>query len=714
MLVLNNPTRLGRTLLTCFAILLIHSVFTASVFTASVFEICYAVEPTETSPVKEAVIRGESAADLDNPPLLDFSDLLLELDELPALDQVFDPTLGTPTCESSQAGSAIELTSGPSDEASTDQTLPSTSKKSSRSNPLRSANEPKGETPKATVVHSSDSPLLGVSIENELPEQSPQATPSIPSPGTIANVLKSEDTTSKPIGSAKTALQLPDDPPTLSTDYASKPAWRPFGEGSPEDFRLPDPPDEDLEVVADMPELERVPLDTVEPKSMDQNSQADASPGRETHVAEQPAESENASLRSKSVTTPNVQGDASRSKPKPRVVTLKKLTDDDQESPRLDKVPRENDAKQSRDEDVAAVEAKRPQASKKSFIESNNSAKTIASKGLSEAEILRLQRVESCLAYYIANPETVVERSPWAVMHAMLPFGVEGEVIVGNKRVNSIQWMCNNGTCRTQKIFTPSGRTFRPNVGGGVQGHEGQFLAMLAQSQVSADYPIVVNNKRFSVLDLVRYEMATCREKSELTFKLISLSYYVDTAQSWTAADRRKWNIGKLVEQELAQPVIGAACGGTHRLMGLTFAVRQRKAEGRPIDGQFARAEKYVADYVDYTWTLQNPDGSFSSNWFESRGHEQNKERLVQTTGHILEWLIFTLPKDKLDDPRVLKSVDFLLKNIWDDRKHKWPIGPRGHATRAIALYQQRTYGVQPGQRHAEMAAKIDSLKLRR
>jgi hypothetical protein len=406
------------------------------------------------------------------------------------------------------------------------------------------------------------------------------------------------------------------------------------------------------------------------------------------------------------------------------------LTEQDQEAPSLKDTPREIDSKQARDEDENAAVAKRPQASKKSFVESPSdlssgtpkdkaaipprSSPTKIETAFSPAEVRRKQRVESCLSYYIANPETVVERSPWAVMHAMLPFGVEGEVIVGNKRVNSIQWMCYNGTCRTQKMFTPSGRSFRPNVGGGVQGHEGQFLAMLAQSQVGADYPIVVANKRYSVLDLVRYEMATCKEKTELTFKLMALSYYVDTNQAWTAMDRRKWNIEKLVAEELAQPVVGAACGGTHRLMGLTFAVRQRKAEGRPIDGHYARADKFIADYIDYTWTLQNPDGSFSSNWFESRGHEQNKERLVQTTGHILEWLMFTLPKEKLEDPRVLKSVDFLLNNIWEDRTHKWPIGPRGHATRAIALYQQRVYGVQPGQRHTEMAAKIDALKLRR
>jgi hypothetical protein len=404
-------------------------------------------------------------------------------------------------------------------------------------------------------------------------------------------------------------------------------------------------------------------------------------------------------------------------RPKPRMVQIKPITADEQESPHLSNAPREIDVRQAREEDEKAIVAKRPEASTKTFIAKPSTGKlsspgaprTLPSDSLSSARALR---VESCLSFYLANPESVVERSPWAVMHAMLPFGVEGEIMVGNRRVNSIQWMCYNGTCRTQKLFSPAGRYFRPNIGGGVQGHEGQFLAMLAQSQVSANYPIVVGQNKFTVTDLIRYEMATCKEKEELTFKLIGLSYYIDTEQVWSTDKRNRWNIGRLVQEELAQPINGAACGGTHRLMGLTFAVRQRNAEGRPIDGQFARADRYVKDFVEYAWKLQNPDGSFSTNWFESRGNDSNIERKVQTTGHILEWLAFTVSDEELRSARFAKSVDFLLSQIWDHRQNKWPIGPRGHATRAIALYHQRTTGLAPGQRQSQLAEQIQNLRV--
>lgn len=309
---------------------------------------------------------------------------------------------------------------------------------------------------------------------------------------------------------------------------------------------------------------------------------------------------------------------------------------------------------------------------------------------LNPVDAFRLERTNACLSHYLNNPESTSVRSPWAVMHALIAFGADYELQHGDSRVNAIGWMCHNGTCRTQRMFTPRGNGFVPNVGAGVQGHEGQFLSILAQSNVPLDYPIQIGTNQFSVEDLVRYEMATCKERSELTFKLIGLSYYLDSNKQWKANDGRVWSIQKLIQEELAQPVVGSACGGTHRLMGFSFAVRQRAMQGQPIDGQFARANQFVKAYIDYTWKLQNPDGSFSTSWYEGRGNEPNDERKVQTTGHMLEWLMYTLPDSEINQPRVQKSIDFLLSKIYDKKEHNWPIGPRGHATRAIALYQAR------------------------
>ncbi len=367
-----------------------------------------------------------------------------------------------------------------------------------------------------------------------------------------------------------------------------------------------------------------------------------------------------------------------------------------QEAPAID----HGDIHSSReDQGIDALHASKPRTARRDVrVEEPTNARSpvapIVSRAsqpqIAAADATRLARAKECLDYYLTHPESTSVRSPWAVMHALLPFGADYELQHGNSRVNAIGWMCHNGTCRTQRMFTPRGRGFVPNVGPGVQGHAGQFLAILAQSGVPLDYPIQIGQSRFKVEDLVRYEMATCKERSELTFKLISLSYYLDTNKQWRANDGKVWSIPKLIQEELAQPIVGAACGGAHRLMGFSFSVRQRAMQGAPIDGQYARANQFVKEYIAYTWQLQNPDGSFSTSWYEGRANEPNNERKVQTTGHMLEWLMYTLPDSEINQPRVQKSIDFLLSQIYDNKETKWPIGPRGHATRAIALYHAR------------------------
>lgn len=313
-------------------------------------------------------------------------------------------------------------------------------------------------------------------------------------------------------------------------------------------------------------------------------------------------------------------------------------------------------------------------------------------KKLSPADRERNERITAVLEYFKTHHENVVRRGPWALMHTILPYGVETEIIAGKQKVNAIGWLCHNGISAKQRIFQPTQTGFRTNVGPGVQGHEGQFLAILAQSHVHRDYPIQIGNKKYTINDLIKYEMATCREKTELTFKLIGFAHYLEPNKTWKDNRGRSWSIEKLVAEELAQPINGEACGGTHRLMGLTCAVVSRQEAGLKLTGHFERAEKFLNDYVEYTLKMQNPDGSFSTEWFERRADEPNIERKVQTTGHITEWLVYTLPDEHLRSPEIEKAIDFLLGTIGENPSRDWPIGPRGHSLRALDLFQKRVY----------------------
>ncbi len=319
--------------------------------------------------------------------------------------------------------------------------------------------------------------------------------------------------------------------------------------------------------------------------------------------------------------------------------------------------------------------------------------------------VMRMRAMmQQCLRYYYNRPEQADERSNWGMMHAIMVYGIDTKIIVGNQRYSAIAWIAGNNACRGQKLLSESNGQITANSGVGLQGHQGQFLAVLSLAGVPRDYVLYADSKKHTVDDLVKSEMLACKSAEELTFTLIGLSHYLNTDTKWRAADGELWDFQRLLREELAQPIVGAACGGTHRLMGFGHALRARRAEGKPITGQWQRAEKYLQDFVAYTYRLQNRDGSMSTDWLEGRQDTDDLDRRIQTTGHIVEWLLTVTPDSELQNPRLVNAIGFLLKSMYHERNHDWEIGPKGHALRSLAMYYERVYQSGPAWRHITTA----------
>ncbi|MGA0040957.1 MAG: hypothetical protein ACO3NZ_14020, partial [Pirellulales bacterium] len=204
----------------------------------------------------------------------------------------------------------------------------------------------------------------------------------------------------------------------------------------------------------------------------------------------------------------------------------------------------------------------------------------------------------------------------------------------------------------------------------------------------------------FRLADLVEQEKLCCKSGVELTFTLIALSHYLQTNEEWTSREGDTWNLERLVEEELAQPIRTAACGGTHRLFALSYAAQRRLEATGSLDGAFKRADKFVREYQVFALSkLQNPDGSFSTEWFKYPADRSDDiDRKVQTTGHILEWLVASSDQPMLYHPRVVHATSFLARALASDPNREWKIGPMGHALHALTVYQERAWGtVHPG-----------------
>lgn len=332
----------------------------------------------------------------------------------------------------------------------------------------------------------------------------------------------------------------------------------------------------------------------------------------------------------------------------------------------------------------------------KSTVSEKVGSQTVSKKSTEiNAELTALRsKLKRVIKMYREQEISVREKSAWSVMHSFIGYGVEKQVRIDHQgnRASAIGWVCFNNPCRGVRLFYLKNGEIYGRLGPGNQGHEGQFLAMLAQSRVHADYPMKIEGRDFTVLDLVEREKRSCRPKTELTFKLIGLSHYLDSDETWNDDRGSKWDVPRLIKEEMQQPIIGAACGGTHRLFGLSYAVNRRVHKGQPIDGQYRRAEIYIKDYQKYTFKMQNPDGSFSTRFFSGRGAENDPDRRLLTTGHITEWLAFSLKRDELTDPQMVRAVDYLASLLLRGKYPGWKVGPLGHALHAINIYNDRVF----------------------
>lgn len=324
--------------------------------------------------------------------------------------------------------------------------------------------------------------------------------------------------------------------------------------------------------------------------------------------------------------------------------------------------------------------------------------KPVEDAKISPELLKRKSEIEECLKYYYRKPVNADVLRPWSVMHGVLGYGQNSQVVSRGNRINAVDYLCHNGIGNDRRILKVENGKLSAAVGPGFQGHEGQLLAILAQVKTPIDRPLVVDGHQFTLRDLVEYEKASCRPGTELTFKLIGLSVYLKTDEIWKDSAGQNWDISRLMYEEMAQPINGAACGGTHRLMGLSYALAVRKARNEPVDGQWKRAENFIANYHQQALALQTTDGGFSTEFFEGLSNSQDPIRQLYSTGHILEWFCVSMTEEQLTSAPVSRMVDRLLALMAaefhpDQTLDGKDVGPKGHALRALRLYELRLFG---------------------
>ena len=305
------------------------------------------------------------------------------------------------------------------------------------------------------------------------------------------------------------------------------------------------------------------------------------------------------------------------------------------------------------------------------------------------------------LAAYQKQPFSTRQNTAGEIIDFCLPYGFATEITTadksGERRANGIACLCWNYPCYGYELLTMIDGHAAARLGYGAQSVPSQFLAMLAFARVQSNYPVRIDGTVRSVADLVESEKLSCRSGSDMSLKLIGLAYYLDDA-TWRNDAGDEWSVERIVREELKQPVLGAADGGMNRLLGLSYSIHRREKRNLPIEGQYARAKKYLADFHAFAFNLQNADGSWGY-YLSARGENKDAAASLRSTAYVLEWLSLSLPEDRLSEPHVTNAVNFVRQGLSAQRS--WTNAPAlpakeintiARALHGLSLYDDRFF----------------------
>lgn len=237
------------------------------------------------------------------------------------------------------------------------------------------------------------------------------------------------------------------------------------------------------------------------------------------------------------------------------------------------------------------------------------------------------------------------------------------------------------------------------------QGHQDQFICEMGQWGMPADKEFVVRGKKFTAMDFVNHSQmhasTSATRGQELSWAVPLLAQYKGLETPGAGVDLPPWEnefgekvtFEDMVRYEVNAPVEDAACGGTHRLFGLTWAYHLHLRNGGKTEGVWKDVAERTRKYIDLAKKYQNPDGMFSTNYFREKGDAWDKEARISTTGHILEWLALALSDEEIKEKWVERAAAALSHTIRDLQNQSVSGGSLYHAVHGLQIYYARRYG---------------------
>lgn len=366
-------------------------------------------------------------------------------------------------------------------------------------------------------------------------------------------------------------------------------------------------------------------------------------------------------------------------------------------SPILAANPKTTTAKANKTDSPSALAPTEGETDSAAARESGTPAKLEAKKvkQLSREMAERRDRVRRLLATLRTQPFNTQQNTCTDVLEFCRAFGCETELTdnaTSGQKVNGITCLCWNMPCGGYELMTISEGHLAPRIGYGYQNNSSELAAILAQSHVPADYPARAGKTVRTIADLIEYEKLTCRPRLDMSLKLVALANYVQEP-SWKDSMGGEWTLQRVVTEELSRPVGTHPHAATNRLLGLCAALERFKSDKISLDGNLAQAKQYIDESIDYAFSSQNSDGSWG------RLTKREYATAVSYTAHMLEWLLATLPASRLEEPQIVRGIDFLFNTFNSSHYQNYistmstrEISAAMHAAHVLNTYDRRVF----------------------
>jgi hypothetical protein len=308
-------------------------------------------------------------------------------------------------------------------------------------------------------------------------------------------------------------------------------------------------------------------------------------------------------------------------------------------------------------------------------------------------------RIEAAIKN-IESRQLLTTNSFWTVFHGILGQGPETATLLDpdtNKKSNAIDYIAGGGEIRGMK-FIPMGQQgvdvrTGPQFEG--QGHQDQFVAEMVQWGLPPAREFLIDGNKYPFREFLRYSKARARvtEEQELSWAVIIIGQHFGTDCRWTNKFGEDLQFEDLVRYELHRPIKTAACGGTHRLFGLTWVYHLHLQKGGKTTGVWKDVADKITRYKRQARKFQHSDGTFSTNYVSEPGNAKGAEQRIGSTGHVLEWLALALTDTELKEPWVQDAANALAMLVLDNGQLDIESGALYHACHGLHLYHTRVFG---------------------